>query len=143
MHLNPAPDSNDPACADITVRLPQAVNDQVKRETDAQATGAWGDPVSVILSCGAAVPAASDLPCVDVEDYEWLRDATNAPDYTFTLYGRTPAVQVSVDSTRVDPGIALGTLAPVLRYTQANGLACSSLEDTVSGEPPPSGSPTP
>ena len=41
VNLEAAPLANDPACAEITVRLPDVIGDQSKRATNAQATGAW------------------------------------------------------------------------------------------------------
>ena len=63
VHLEPADDANNPLCAEVTVRLPQAIADQERRWTDAQATGSWGDPVSVLLSCGVTVPGPTFAAC--------------------------------------------------------------------------------
>ena len=95
--LQPAEGANDPACARITAFLPDSVAGQQRRWTDAQATGAWGDPVSVILSCGVPAPAVSELPCQTVDGVDWLIDDSEAPNYRFTTFGREPAVQVYVD----------------------------------------------
>ena len=59
--MEAAPDANDPACADVSVRLPQTIAGQDRRWTDAQATGAWGDPAAVLLTCGVTVPGPSTL----------------------------------------------------------------------------------
>ncbi|HAQ60217.1 MAG TPA: DUF3515 domain-containing protein, partial [Microbacterium sp.] len=42
--MQPARDANDPLCAEVSVRLPASIDNQERRQTDAQATGAWGDP---------------------------------------------------------------------------------------------------
>ena len=37
-------------------RLPETVDGLERRETNAQATGAWGNPASVLLRCGVPTP---------------------------------------------------------------------------------------
>ena len=64
--LQPAADANNPACADVIVHLPATVADQAERETNAQATGAWGDPAAVLLHCGVPVPGPTTTPCLNV-----------------------------------------------------------------------------
>ena len=64
--MTPAKGANDPACAAVTVRLPDAVDGQQRRWTDAQATGAWQSDdgrTTVLLTCGLEPPAPSMLPC--------------------------------------------------------------------------------
>lgn len=48
----PADDANNPACADVIVRLPSTVDGLDRRYTNAQSTGAWGDPQAC---CSTAV----------------------------------------------------------------------------------------
>jgi hypothetical protein len=97
--LTTAADATNPKCADVIVRLPQSVADQKIRQTDAQATSAWGDPAAVVLRCGVTPPGPTSTQCATVKSIDWLIDDTKKPVYTFTTYGRTPAVQVVVDST--------------------------------------------
>ncbi|SJN18353.1 conserved hypothetical lipoprotein [Microbacterium esteraromaticum] len=100
--LEPAKDANNPACAEVTVRLPKVVSDQDRRWTDAQATGAYGDPTSVIVACGVAVPGpTSELACITLDGIDWLVDESQAPKMRMTTYGRDPAVQVFVDTAVV------------------------------------------
>ncbi|UWF78442.1 MULTISPECIES: DUF3515 domain-containing protein [Microbacterium] len=102
VHLEPADDANNPACAEVTVRLPEVVAGQERRWTDAQATGAWGEPTAVILSCGVTVPGpTAELQCVTLEGIDWLVDESDSPRLRMTSYGRDPAVQVFVDTERV------------------------------------------
>lgn len=107
--LDPGVDANNPACAEISVRLPDAVADQQRRWTDAQATGAWGDDsTTVILSCGVEVPGPTgDLQCVTLEGIDWLVDESKAPLMRMTTYGRDPAVQIFVDTEKVSANEAL------------------------------------
>ena len=100
--LEPAADAASPECAAVSVRLPAAIGNLAGRETNAQATGAWGDPTSVVLHCGVPVPPpTSTLLCVTVPGgtVDWLRDDSEDPIFLFTSYGRTPAVSVAIDST--------------------------------------------
>jgi hypothetical protein len=142
--LNPAPHANDPACADVIVRLPATVENLPKRETNAQATGAWGDPSTVLLRCGVKVPTVSDLPCVQIDnDVYWLRDDSNAPTYVFTSYGRTPAVAVVIDQRKLAPGLVLADLDAVIAFTKPNGRVCSSVQDTLGSTDAPTPAATP
>ena len=141
--LDPAPHANDPACADVIVRLPDTLQNLPRRETNAQATGAWGEPAAILLRCGVTVPTASDLPCVETDGFQWLRDDSKAPNYVFTSYGRTPAIAVVIDQTKLSPGPALQDLEPLVAFTKPNGHKCLSVEDSLGGSPTPGASPSP
>jgi len=139
--LEPADDAANPLCADVTVRLPDSVAGLDKRETNAQATGAWGEPALILLRCGVAVPEpTAELACVTAPEdgIDWLRDDSDAPNYIFTSYGRDPAVQVIVDSDG-DPDIdgdevsgfdALSQLAGAVSQIPADRF-CVALTDTT------------
>ena len=106
--LEPAKDANNPLCAEVTVRLPDAVAGQDRRWTDAQATGAYGDPTSVFVACGVEVPGpTSELQCITLEGIDWLVDESQSPNMRMTTYGRDPAVQVFVDTQVVSANEAL------------------------------------
>jgi hypothetical protein len=114
-----------------------------RRETNAQATGAWGDPAAILLRCGVTVPTASDLPCVETDPgFQWLRDDSKAPTYVFTSYGRTPAIAVVIDQNTLSPGPTLQDLESVVAFTKANGHKCLSVEDSLGGDASPSPSAT-
>jgi hypothetical protein len=99
VNLGAAEFSNDPACAEVSVRLPDELGELQKRQTNAQATGAWGEPASVLLRCGLEGVEISTLPCVTAGDVDWLVDDSDAPNYRFISFARFPAVEVIVDST--------------------------------------------
>ena len=99
VNLGAAEFSNDPACAEVSVRLPDELGELQKRQTNAQATGAWGEPASVLLRCGLEGVEISTLPCVTAGDVDWLVDDSDAPTYRFISFARFPAVEVIVDST--------------------------------------------
>ena len=120
--LSPAPKANTVGCADVIVRLPSSLEGEGLRETDAQSTGAWGAPASIVLTCGITTPTVSDLPCFPVEGVDWLI-AHRGKDDVYTTYGRAPGVQVVVDTKAVptatnvlfDLGSAVGKLPLVGR----------------------------
>ncbi len=118
--LQPADAANDPACAEVMVRLPDVVAGLDRRSTNAQSTAAWGTPAAVILRCGLPDTGPSVLPCFTVDDVDWLRDDASDPNFTFATYGRNPAVEVLIDSTAVsgttvlsDLSTAVGALEPL------------------------------
>jgi len=114
--LSAAPSANAPACAAVQVRLPDTVGGTFGiRTTNAQSTAAWGTPTAVILHCGVPVPTVSDLPCFTQGTVDWIRDARRS-SIVYTTFGRDPAVQVVVDTSRAtsevlqDIGDAVSTL---------------------------------
>lgn len=111
VNLEAAPLANDPACAEVIVRLPDVVAEQEKRVSNAQSTGAWGNPAAVILRCGLEPVAASTLTCVTAGDIDWLVDDSAAPSYRFITFGRSPATEVIVDSKTVAGVTALEELS--------------------------------
>lgn len=131
--LDPAENAADPACAAETVALSgfTDVAGLAPRETNAQATAAWGDPASVVLRCGVESPAPTATePCVLVGSVYWLRDGSKAPVYTFTTYGRTPATAVTIDQDVVAPGTVLYAIEPAIAVTKGT-RQCTSVEDTL------------
>ena len=134
--LEAAPDANNPDCANVTVRLPDTVGTLDALETDAQATGAWGDPVAVILRCGVEVPGPSTQLCIEIPGtgISWLLDDTDAPNYRYTSYGRDPAVSVAVNTEIISAGVALDDLANAVSFTPLNGRECTGFADTVTGD---------
>jgi hypothetical protein len=96
--LPAADDAADPACAQVIVALPDTVAGLDARETDAQGTGAWGNPAYVILRCGVEPPPPTAAECLTVDGIDWIRNDEKDPTFVFTTYGRTPAVDVAIDS---------------------------------------------
>jgi hypothetical protein len=128
--LKPAELANDPACAEVMVRLPDVVAGETRRSTNAQSTAAWGNPASVILRCGLPDQGPSALPCFTVDTIDWLRDGTNDPSYTFLAYGRAPGLEVIIDSTVVSGTSALSDLAPAVGALPA-GRLCLDATDVL------------
>lgn len=111
INLEPGPDANNPGCAEVVVRLPNQLGELPSRNTNAQATGAWGEPASVILRCGIEPVEVSALPCVTVGEVDWLVDDSAAPSFRFVTFGRTPATEVIVDSGKASGITTLEELA--------------------------------
>jgi hypothetical protein len=126
--LEAAADSNNPACAEVSVRLPENVANLSKRATDAQATGAWGNPTAVLLRCGLESVEVSTLPCVTASGVDWLVDDSKKPSYRFITFGRKPATEVIVDSTAVAGVTALSDLSAAIQSIPAT-KNCSSVSN--------------
>ncbi len=102
----PAPYAGDPVCAEVVLALPLELGDLERLRTDSQASVAWGDPTHpIVLRCGVEPPGPSTDQCVTAEDdrssVDWVAvpgeaDETGASDWTFTTYGRSPAIEVFV-----------------------------------------------
>jgi len=123
--MEPAPEANSPDCAAVTVRLPAAVDGQPRAWTDAQATGAWGSPTTVLLTCGLEPPGPSTLPCETVDGVDWLIDDSEAPSYRFTTFGRVPAVEVYLDYDVVSARSVLGALTNAVRMLPSSASECT------------------
>lgn len=113
--LEPAADANNPGCAEVIVRLPDAVNGQERRSTNAQSTAAWGNPATVILRCGIEPVEISTLPCVTANGVDWIVDDSAKPSFRFISFGRTPALEVIVDSENAVGVNALDSLAEAVK----------------------------
>ncbi len=104
-----APHAADPLCASVVLALPQDLDGLPRLRTTSQVTVAWGDPSDpVVLRCGVEPPGPTTDQCVTAADeassVDWLAvsgpaDETGAADWTFTTYGRSPAVEVTVPAS--------------------------------------------
>jgi len=113
--LEPAADANNPGCADVIVRLPDGVDGQERRTTNAQSTAAWGNPATVILRCGIEPVEISTLPCVTASGVDWIIDESAKPSFRFISFGRTPALEVIVDSENAVGVNVLDSLAQAVK----------------------------
>jgi hypothetical protein len=129
--MDPAADADNPLCAQVVVRLPDALGEDNIRETNAQGTGAWGDPSSVLLFCGVPTPGPTTARCLNISGVDWIEDDTKAPVYSYTTYGRTPATQVVIDSTKASGGDVLPLLSEAVEEIPAKD-ACVGPEDVPS-----------
>ena len=117
--LDPAPDANNPVCAELIVRLPDEIDGQAKRATSAQSTAAWGTPSAIIMRCGLPAVSASTLPCVSNAGVDWIVDDSKAPTFRFVTFGRNPATEVIVDSTKASGAASLDALASIMEFIPA------------------------
>jgi len=103
-----APSATDPVCARVVLDTPSSLGTGLdRRRTDAQATTAWGDTTDpIVLRCGVTPLGPTTDKCVTVEtpggpSIDWVVVASKGEDdpgsdWTFTTYGRVPAVEVQV-----------------------------------------------
>lgn len=97
--LTPGEYSNDPDCANVIVSLPESIGNEDRRWTDAQATGAWGNPAAIILTCGVKEPGPSELPCFFLGGTDWLALPQEDDIQRVVTFGRDPAVEVAIART--------------------------------------------
>lgn len=105
-----AADAANPACAPMMVALPDSLGDAGLRQTNSQATAAWGDPSLVILRCGVNVPGPTTDRCVTVNGVDWLLKEGD-PVWTLTTYGRRPATEILMDPDKISSATVLAELA--------------------------------
>jgi hypothetical protein len=135
VNLEPAEGADDPACAQVSVRLPGSVADQPRLWTDAQATGAWGEQSSaILLRCGVTPPGPTEAKCITIGGIDWIVDESRAPKYLVTTYGRVPAVEVFIDNEAVSPNDVLGALGAAVAAGTTSERACTLTETLVPEE---------
>jgi hypothetical protein len=102
-----APHGAIPLCASVVLALPDRLGGLPRLATTSQASAAWGTAAApVVLRCGVDVPGPTTVHCVTVDttdgpSIDWLAlpddpNAQGATSWTFTTYGRDPAVEVQV-----------------------------------------------
>jgi hypothetical protein len=127
--VDPADDAANARCADVMLALPPLVAENEQRDTNSQATSAWGDPSKVVLRCGVVVPGPTTDPCVTVNDVDWVVREGD-PAWTATTYGRDPAVEVLFDPEVVASSTVLVELGDaVSRVEQIR--ACVGLSEAT------------
>lgn len=132
IHLEPADDANNPACANVSVLLPVAVGDLDRVWTDAQATGAWGEP-TVVLRCGVEPPAPSIDVCTTIGGVDWLVLEQEDERQRLVTYGRDPAVEVVI---RRGEAIDFRAIVETLSTSIQSGLEPSTAKCTDRVESP-------
>jgi hypothetical protein len=98
-----APHATEPVCASVVLAMPDSLGEGLaKRDTNAQATAAWGDPAApVVLRCGVERLGPTTEHCQTVEtpvgpSIDWVVVEGDDGSWTFTTYGREPAVELRV-----------------------------------------------
>ncbi|WP_241095557.1 MULTISPECIES: DUF3515 family protein [unclassified Leucobacter] len=134
--MEPAANANDPACADVIVRLPETIGELPLRHTNAQATGAWGDPAAVLLKCGIEPSGPTTDQCVSVDGIDWIIDRSREPLFRFEAYGREPGLEVIVDSEKVSGTTVVTELSAVAQLLpQTRQCSAVTDNDDIPGNP--------
>lgn len=134
--LDPAEDANNPECARVMARLELQPNvaGESRRWTDAQATGAWGSPASIILRCGVPVPGPSQLPCFYLGGTDWLAFPEEEGLQRVVTFGRDPAFEVAIARTgELDFATVLEEIGRLIDTHQNPASAVCSERTSVSG----------
>ncbi|KQO01972.1 hypothetical protein ASF21_10565 [Arthrobacter sp. Leaf234] len=127
--VDPAADAANADCADVMIALPPLVAENEQRDTNSQATSAWGDPSRVVLRCGVVVPGPTTDPCVTVNDVDWVVREGD-PAWTATTYGRDPAVEVLFDPEEVASSTVLVELGDAVSRVEQT-RACVGLSEAT------------
>lgn len=130
--LTPADDANNPHCADVMVRLPGTISTSDRVWTDAQATASWGTPSAVILACGVAVPGPTTLKCVSFHGVDWIIQPEKDNTYRVTTFGRKPAVQLLIDTRKIDSNAVLNAVSLAATTLPQHGDGCTAPETPAS-----------
>ncbi|HWJ83883.1 MAG TPA: DUF3515 domain-containing protein [Cellulomonas sp.] len=104
-----APHATDPVCADVVLSTPDELDGLARKDTNAQATTAWGEPeAAIVLRCGVEPLGPTTDRCITVESsdgtsIDWVVTEGDSDsddvDATFTTYGRVPAIEVSIPAS--------------------------------------------
>lgn len=100
-------DAGNPLCARTVLMVPAEVGGLPKVKASSQATAAWGEPgAAITLRCGVAQPAVGVGNCQEIivpvggvdTPFDWIT-SSDEKGWTFTTYGREPAVSVQVPAS--------------------------------------------
>ena len=124
-------------------RLPDSVAGKAQRETDAQATGAWGDPAAVLLRCGVPPLGPTTKPCVSVNGIDWvLMSDPAAKQVVYQTFGRTPATEVIIDHVAgVSDSAVLPEFASAISTVKQTQKCLSTLDTDPTATPTATPSP--
>lgn len=121
--------ATEPICAEVVLSLPKVVLDQPKAKSTSQATAAWGQPgAAITFACGVEPPSPTTEDCQSITTnvfgnpvvFDWIT-TENEGGWTFTSYGREPAMQVRVPASleSTQPTGALIDVASSVAYVKA------------------------
>ena len=105
-----APFADDPVCARVVLSLPLELAGAERVETTSQGTAAWGEAGAgdaIVLRCGVEPLPPTTEQCVTATDdagtsVDWVAvpgDEESGTPWTFTTYGRLPAVELTVPTS--------------------------------------------
>ncbi len=113
-----APQAADPVCATALLRTPDDISGNKRRATTSQGTTAYGDPASIMVTCGVTAPAPTTDKCLSVNSVDWVvteqrkPGATPSHTWTATTYGTEPTLQVVLDADKIPSSDVLPSLGP-------------------------------
>lgn len=99
--------ATEPICADVVLALPDVVLEQERAKTTSQATAAWGEAgAAITFICGVNQPDPTSEDCQSItldmfgreDTFDWIMNTSDS-GFTFTSYGRDPAMMVQVPAT--------------------------------------------
>lgn len=129
-----APEAQLPDCARIVLALPDELAGMDRRQTSSQATRAWGADNPITLRCGVEPPSPTTETCTTADDLQgnsvdWV-SIEGERGWTFTTYGRHPAVEVFVPAAIADERSTsfLLDLGPAMQRVEAT-RHCIGLTD--------------
>ncbi len=128
-NVDAAPYAADPECAEVMLALPEAIGDHQVRETNAQGTAVWGDPMAVIARCGVEPPGPSTEHCVSADGVDWL-SVEEDENWRLTSYGREPAVEVILDIEQVASSTAMTAMSGAVENIEQT-RECTSVEQEI------------
>jgi hypothetical protein len=104
--------------------LPVSVLGQARESSSVAGTAVYGDP-RIVVRCGVTPLGPTELPCLSVNDIDWVIDDRNDP-LVFTTFGRSPAVEVRIPATypKADGSAALVDLQPVAQTLPKTSRHC-------------------
>lgn len=128
LRIEPFEDADTPACHQASELWPPAVQGMEPRPVALQtpSVAAWGDP-EVIARCGGTPPGPTSSACYDVDGVHWIEIELD-DGWSFTTYGRDPAIEVLIPD-RYTPALwLLPDFGPAAETIEATAF-CSSVGD--------------
>ncbi|GAB3177644.1 hypothetical protein GCM10027060_02330 [Nesterenkonia halophila] len=125
-----APHAADPDCAPVMIALPDSIGEADQRETNAQATAAFGDPSQAVVRCGVEPPGPSSEHCVSADGVDWLAVEEDGATWRLISYGREPAVEVLIDTEEISSSSVMLAMARPTKRIEADDR-CPSVEQSL------------
>jgi Protein of unknown function (DUF3515) len=121
----PAPSGATPACTHALAAAPRTVLGKARTALAVQGALGWGDP-QIVLRCGLAALGPTTAQCLEVNGIDWVVADPDADPIVFSVYGRSPAVDLSVPAAygRSTASGALVDVAGVAAALPTTGRTC-------------------
>ncbi|GES32125.1 DUF3515 family protein [Streptomyces angustmyceticus] len=132
--LDAAPGAGSAACARIADGYPDEIAGAGRTSTGLAGAAAWGDG-AVVARCGLDKPLPTKEACAQVDGVDWVWRTSPDDDGRTLLvtYGRSPAVEVRIDTRRAAPDAVLIDLSRLVKPLRQDHR-CLSRDDVA---PPP------